>query len=141
MSDNLVRSCLGYEYNLKEALRSNPTVILAGDDISAVALARIEELEGALAAERAALRAEVAVATEALIEAEQEILWDAYSTGHERDGKWTHMFMSDGEHLVRECGFDPTKGYYLANEIKEAIPAAAKRLARARIKGNEPEAT
>jgi len=52
MSDYLVKSCLGYEYDLKDALRHNPTIIQAGDDICAIALGRIEALE----AENAALK-------------------------------------------------------------------------------------
>ena len=36
------------EYDLKDALRRNPTIIMAGDDICARALERIEELEKAL---------------------------------------------------------------------------------------------
>ena len=47
-SDDLVKSRLGYEYDLKDALKHNPTTIMAGDDICAVALRRIEELEAAV---------------------------------------------------------------------------------------------
>jgi len=47
-SDDLVKSRLGYEYDLKDALKHNPTTIMAGDDICAVALSRIEELEAAV---------------------------------------------------------------------------------------------
>ena len=54
----------------------------------------IERLRGLLVAER------------------EENLWNAYNTGHVKDGEWTHMFMSDGESLVSECGLDPRKGYY-----------------------------
>lgn len=49
MSDDMIRSKRGYEYSLKDALRRNPTIIAAGDDISAVALARIEDMEAKLA--------------------------------------------------------------------------------------------
>jgi hypothetical protein len=45
MSDDLVKSRLGYTYDLKDALRHNPKIIQAGDDICAVALTRIEALE------------------------------------------------------------------------------------------------
>lgn len=79
MSDDRIKSKLGYEYSLKDALRHNPTIIMAGDNISAVALARIEELEAqveaanaVIAAERAevlALRAKLAKAVEVLGEA------------------------------------------------------------------------
>ena len=44
MSD-LVVSRRGVEYNLKRALDRNPTIIAAGDDICAIAKARILELE------------------------------------------------------------------------------------------------
>jgi len=45
LDDDLVKSRLGYTYDLKDALRHNPTIIQAGDDICAVALTRIEALE------------------------------------------------------------------------------------------------
>jgi len=78
--------------------------------------ARIEELE----AENARLR-------EALIAEREDVLWNAYYTGSERDGRWHHAYMSDGEWLARECGFDPTSGDCPADAIKAAIPEAAKR--------------
>lgn len=56
----------------------------------------------------------------------EDNLWNAYNEGHERDGQWTHAFMSDGEWLARQCGFDPRKGYYPAEEIKAKIPEAAR---------------
>jgi hypothetical protein len=62
-----------------------------------------------------------------LVEGREENLWNAYNTGHEAgDGQWTHMFMSDGEWLVRECGLDPKIGRYDAATIKAAIPIAAR---------------
>jgi hypothetical protein len=71
--------------------------------------AEIERLRGLLADER------------------EENLWNAYNTGHEAgDGRWTHMSMSDGEWLVRECGLDPKIGHYDAATIKAAIPIAAR---------------
>jgi len=63
--------------------------------------------------------------TKALEEEREENLWNAYHSGHAKDGQWTHMFMSDGEWLARECGFDPYQGHYDDAEIKAAIPKAA----------------
>lgn len=71
------------------------------------------------------LEAEVAQLRGALISEREENLWDAYNSGFEKDGQWTHMFMSTGEWLARECGFDPKLGHYDAAEIKAAIPKAA----------------
>jgi hypothetical protein len=68
-----------------------------------------------------------------LVAEREENLWNAYNTGHVKDGEWTHMFMSDGESLVSECGLDPRKGYYQDAEIRAAIPIAA----RAVLKGDE----
>jgi len=97
---------------------------------------RIDELEDALAIAQSntdaaiddynKVLAENARLRKALVEEREENLWNAYNEGHERDGEWTHMFMSDGEWLARECGFDPTKGYYPAEEIKAAIPKIAR---------------
>jgi len=56
MSDDLIKSRLGYTYDLKDALRHNPTIIQAGDDICAVALTRIEALEAENARLREALK-------------------------------------------------------------------------------------
>jgi hypothetical protein len=67
--------------------------------------------------------------TAALIEANMEILSNAYATGHERDGEWTHCFMSDGEYLASICGFKPKESHFPADQIKDAIPDAARRLA------------
>lgn len=50
-----IKSVLGYTYDLKAALKRNPTIIQAGDDICAVALRRIEELESAVTSLRAQL--------------------------------------------------------------------------------------
>lgn len=72
------------------------------------------------------LEEENAQLREALLQEREENLWNAYNTGHERDGEWTHCFMSDGEWLAHECGFDPAKGYYTAADIKAAIPKAAR---------------
>lgn len=66
-------------------------------------------------------------ALEALVVSErEENLWHAYYTGYERDGKWGHMFMSDGEGLAEACGFNPLDGQYDAAAIKAAIPIAAR---------------
>jgi len=63
-----------------------------------------------------------------VVEQAEELLWEAYRSGSERpDGRWTHMFMSDGEWLARQCGFDPCLPDYDADAIKAAIPDAARR--------------
>lgn len=66
----------------------------------------------------------------ALIEEREENLWDAYHSGHAKDGQWTHMFMSTGEWLARECGLDPSQGHYDDAEIRAAIPRAALKAAQ-----------
>ena len=72
--------------------------------------ARVAELEAALVSER------------------EENLWHAYHVGDAKDGRWTHMFMSDGEWLAGECGFDCRLADYDDAAIQAAIPAAAKRV-------------
>ena len=72
--------------------------------------------------------------TALVISEREDNLWSAYATGSERDGKWSHLFMSDGEWLARECGFDPTLYDYDAASVKAAIPLAA---ARAALEGNK----
>lgn len=62
-----------------------------------------------------------------LLEKTEETLWYAYHTGIEKpDGQWTHCFMSDGEDLIAQIGLDPSLGYYEAEQVKAAIPAAAR---------------
>lgn len=78
------------------------------------------------AGEVAALQAEVRRLREALVAERENNLWSAYNTGHTKDGRWTHMFMSDGEWLARECGFDPKLPDYPDDDIRAAIPAAAR---------------
>ena len=80
-----------------------------------------------LRAKAEGLAAEVASLRSRLVAEREENLWNAYHTGHEKDGKWGHSFMSDGEWLAGECGYDPRKGYYEAAEIKARIPVAAKK--------------
>ena len=63
---------------------------------------------------------------EKLIKEREDNLWNAYNTGAERSGEWSHCFMSDGEWLVRELGLDPFKCHYSINEIKAGIPIAAR---------------
>jgi uncharacterized small protein (DUF1192 family) len=87
----------------------------APDPLVAEAANRIE----ALTAENERLRA-------ALVAEREENLWSAYATGDVRGDEWTHMFMSDGEWLAKECGFDPRQGYYSAEAIRNAIPIAAR---------------
>lgn len=73
-----------------------------------------------------AARAEIARLREALAEEREENLWHAYNTGNELAGEWSHLFMSDGEWLVAQCGMDPKQGKYDAEAIKAAIPIAAR---------------
>ena len=63
---------------------------------------------------------------EALVAEREENLWSAYATGDVRGDEWTHLYMSDGEWLVRQCGLDPKQGYYKAEQIRNAIPIAAR---------------
>ena len=70
---------------------------------------------------------------EALVAEREENLWSAYATGDVKGDEWTHMFMSDGEWLAKECGFDPRQGYYSAEAIRNAIPIAA----RAALEGKQ----
>ena len=74
------------------------------------------------------LNAEIELLREALIEERTEILWSAYNTGLVRDGRWTHMFMSDGEWLASECGLDPSEADYPDDVVRDAIPIAAGRV-------------
>ena len=62
-----------------------------------------------------------------LLEKILETLWHHYDSGIERphDGMWTHCFMSDGEDFIAQLGLDPSLGYYDAEQVKAAIPAAA----------------
>ena len=75
-------------------------------------------------------------AVSALNEANEDRLWSAYNSSHERNGRWTHMFMSDGEWLACICGFDPQLPDYSADEIKAAFPVAIKALARAALEAS-----
>lgn len=72
------------------------------------------------------LRAEVQSLRDDLQDERADNLWNAYNTGHTRAGRWTHMFMSDGEWLARTCGFDPKLPDYDDAEIRAAIPKAAR---------------
>jgi len=67
---------------------------------------------------------------QALVAAHEDNLWNEYHTGSVRDGRWTHMFMSDGECLALDCGFDPKNADYPDDAIRAAIPAAAERRAQ-----------
>ena len=71
--------------------------------------ARVETLETALVAER------------------EDDLWNAYNTGHVKDDRWSHMFMSDGEWLAVECGFDCNLADFDDAAIRAAIPVAARK--------------
>lgn len=64
--------------------------------------------------------------SEMLVEEREENLWNAYHSGHARNGRWTHMFIRDGEWLASQCGFDPRQPHYDDAEIRAAIPKAAR---------------
>lgn len=66
------------------------------------------------------------VLEEALVNERIDNLWNAYHSGYEKDGRWTHCCMSDGEWLARECGFDPSEREYDAEAVKAAIPKSAR---------------
>lgn len=88
-------------------------------------LAENERIE-ALQADKAKLREEIDRLGEALVAEREENLWSAYNTGDVRGDEWTHLYMSDGEWLVRQCGLDPKQIYYKAEQIRNAIPIAAR---------------
>lgn len=73
-----------------------------------------------------AIRAENERLREALSQEREERMWGAYATGIEKDGQWTHAFMSDGERLASELGLDASKGWYSAKDVKALIPKAAR---------------
>ena len=79
-----------------------------------------------LQAEVEALRTRAAQLEGLLVEGREELLWNAYHTGNCKDGRWTHMFMSDGEWLARECGLDPKLYDYDDAAIRAAVPIAAR---------------
>lgn len=113
----------------RDELRAAKWVVKHTDtmnDMVQMGMARDEAL-----ATVATLTAQVEAMRGALIAEREENLWNAYNTGYERDGRWSHAFMSDGEWLAHECGFDARDGDYPADAIKAAIPEAAKRAALA----------
>lgn len=85
--------------------------------------------------EIAALRERVAELEEMLVAEREDNLWNAYNVGHVRDGKWNHLCMSDGEWLARECGFNVSDCRFDDEEIRNAIPKAA----RAILSKQDPE--
>jgi hypothetical protein len=79
--------------------------------------------------QRDKLKERVARLEKELRESLEENLWDAYSRGIERDGKWTTAGMSDAEWLARIVGLDPhARHAHDAETVKQAIPKAAERL-------------
>ena len=86
------------------------------------------------------LEAQLVKATELLIQTTEENLWNAYHSGHcDEADAWTHMFMSDGEWLVREIGLDPEQARYNAEEIRDAIPATARKIVLDELTGGKDE--
>lgn len=93
----------------------------------------------ALVAELAASVERERVLREALADAREDLMWSAYGAGTVRDGRWFHLFMSDGEWLARELGFNPKDGDYDDNAVREAIQVKARRaLSGEAQKGDEP---
>lgn len=80
----------------------------------------------AAAARIAALEERVAELETKLVAEREENLWRAYNIGHARGGRWTHNFMSDGEWLAQQCGFDLCDADYPDEAIRAAIPKAAR---------------
>jgi len=127
-----------------EAMSENirPAVEVWDDAIAAWAADTIDTRQAAAAvieadreAVRAPLLAEIERLREALGDVREETLWNAYNTGHVKDGLWSHLFMSDGEWLAQECGFDPTEYEYPDDEIRAAIP----KVARAALAGDSQD--
>ena len=85
----------------------HPLAREAADEIASLR-ARVEWLEAALASER------------------EDNLWNAYHSGHVKDGEWDHMCMSDGEWLAHECGFNVKDRRIADADIRAAIPEAAR---------------
>ena len=73
------------------------------------------------------LSARVETLEAALIAEHESNLWNAYNTGHVKDDRWSHMFMSDGEWLAVECGFDCNLADFDDAAIRAAIPVAARK--------------
>ena len=73
------------------------------------------------------LSARVETLEAALIAEHEDNLWNAYNTGHVKDDRWSHMFMSDGEWLAVECGFDCNLADFDDAAIRAAIPVAARK--------------
>jgi len=95
---------------------------------AAAAITTLRDKLAASEARIAELEVENAWLREALVKEREEKLWMAYGQGYESYGRWTHMRMADGEWLARECGFDPALPDYDADEIKAAIPKAARKV-------------
>lgn len=76
--------------------------------------------------EIASLRARVEAMETALVSEREDNLWNAYHSGHVKDGEWDHMCMSDGEWLAHECGFNVKDRRIADADIRAAIPEAAR---------------
>ena len=94
---------------LKHDVQRQMAIAIEHVNESATLSARVETLETALVAER------------------EDDLWNAYNTGHVKDDRWSHMFMSDGEWLAVECGFDCNLADFDDAAIRAAIPVAARK--------------
>jgi hypothetical protein len=101
-------------------------------DLEAVALWHEDEAAFASTKMREAFHTKAAAAIRAamglLVEEREDRLWNAYHTGYVKDGRWGHMFMSDGEWLAKECGFNPRDADYDNEAVKTAIPVSARRV-------------
>ena len=113
----------------REAMRSILWVETLIDDQNAIA----EAFQSVINNERercAGIVNERDALMQALVAAHEDNLWNEYHTGSVRDGRWTHMFMSDGECLALDCGFNPKNADYPDDAIRAAIPSAAERRAQ-----------
>lgn len=84
-----------------------------------------------MADEIASLRARVEWLEAALASEREDNLWNAYHSGHVKDGEWDHMCMSDGEWLAHECGFNVKDRRIADADIRAAIPEAARQALKA----------
>lgn len=100
----------------------------AADEIARLySLARANnDLARRYADEIASLRARVEALEAALASEREDNLWNAYHSGHVKDGEWDHMCMSDGEWLAHECGFNVKDRRIADADIRAAIPEAAR---------------
>ena len=107
------------------AMATSRAIHLTEDAMQLAARHRIAQTK-ADAARIAALEGRIAELEAKLVSEREDNLWEAYNSGHVKDGRWSHMFMSDGEWLAQQCGLDPRQADYPDYVIRAAIPKAAR---------------